>query len=231
MLVARPEVAASGGEAVVRSPEFFVGRNSESRREVDVTVRSKVGSTSVLVMFECRDRVGRKDVRWIEEIASKREDVGADVAVAVAAGGGFSKGARNAAARLGVDLRAVDAITIEDVVSWCSLTHLQVEVFETRAQDFEVHIFADTPPIEFATPKDDGSGTVDVPLDHPVFTLWDARNNPPPENPHWVTGMDVHAMGMELYRELEGLPRFSEWTKIAMVMSTEETPTVAVTGG
>ena len=88
LLVARLEAAASAGEADVQSPEFFTGRNSESRREVDVTVRSKVGSTSVLVMFECRDRAGTEDVRWIDEIAGKRDDIGADVAVAVTSGGG-----------------------------------------------------------------------------------------------------------------------------------------------
>lgn len=52
-LVSRLEAAAAGGRAEVKSPEFFMGKNSQSKREVDVTVRSKVGNTPVLVMFEC----------------------------------------------------------------------------------------------------------------------------------------------------------------------------------
>ena len=69
---------------------------------------------------------------------------------------------------------------------------------------------------------------MDVPLDQPIFTLWDAHNAPVPEDPHWVPAYEIHALGMEAYREAEGLPRFSEWTEVAMVMSTAEMPTVAV---
>lgn len=227
LLVARLEAAASGGDADIRSPEFFEGRNSESRREVDVTVRSRVGSTSVLVMFECRDRAGTEDVRWIDEIAGKRDDIGADVAVAVTGGGGFSLGAKKAAARHGIDLRIVDSITVEDVVSWCRMTQLDVNVFEVRAQDFDVWTWADTPFIE-NTKVHPLVGTIDVPLDVPLFTFWDARNQPEPEDPPWLTGKQLHDGAMHLYLQHEGLPKFSAWTRISMNMSSKETPTVAV---
>lgn len=227
-LVARLEAVAAGGKAEVRSPEFFTGRRSQGRREVDVTVRSRVGSTTVLVMFECRDRAKTNDVRWIDEIAGKRDDIGADVAVAVAAGGGFSEAAKTAAAAHRIDLRTVEEITVDDVVSWCRLTSLRVELFESREPRIEVALFGDTPPIELSTQSTGTPGAVDVPLDQPIFTLWDARNVSPPEDPHWVTAMEIHALGMEAYREVEGLPRFSEWTAVAMLMSTAEAPTVAV---
>lgn len=227
-LVARLEAVAAGGKAEVRSPEFFTGKNSQSKREVDVTVRSKVGNTPVLVMFECRDRTSTNDVRWIDEIAGKRDDIGADVAVAVAAGGGFTEGARTAAAARRIDLRTVEHITVEDVLSWCRLTTLRVELFESRSPRIDAGLFGDTPPIESSTPSIENPGAVDIPLDQPIFTLWDARNAPVPEDPHWVTAFEIHALGMEAYREAEGLPRFSEWTEVAMVMSTTEVPTVAV---
>jgi hypothetical protein len=227
-LVARLEAAAAGGQAEVRSPEFFRGRRSQNKREVDVTVRSKVGNTPVLVMFECRDRAKTNDVRWIDEIAGKRDDIGADVAVAVAAGGGFSQGAKTAAAAHRIDLRTVEDITVEDVVSWCRLRSLRVELFESRSPDIEAWIFGDTPPIELSTPKADKPGAVEIPLDQPIFTLWDARNAPVPEAPEWVPAYQIHDLGMEAYLRLEGLPRFNEWTRIAMVMSTEELPMVAI---
>jgi hypothetical protein len=34
--------------------------------------------TELLIILECRDREGTEDVRWIEELASKKTDVGAD---------------------------------------------------------------------------------------------------------------------------------------------------------
>ncbi len=146
LLVARLEAAASAGEAEVRSPEYFTGRNSQSRREVDVTVRSKVGSTTVLVMFECRDRAKSEDASWIDQVAGKRGDIGADVAVAVSARGGFTRGARNAAARHGIYLRTVDSITLEDVVSWCRLNHLAVRKVHVEDHDLELHYFKDNRP-------------------------------------------------------------------------------------
>lgn len=227
-LVARLEAAAAGGQAEVKSPEFFTGRNSEGKREVDVTVRSKVGNTPVLVMFECRDRTKSNDVRWIDEIAGKRDDIGADVAVAVAAGGGFSEAAKTAAARLRIDLRTVQEITIEDVVSWCRLSSLRVELLETRNPRIEAALFGDTPPIEMSEPIPGVPVGYDVPLDQPIFTLWDARSVPPPEDPHWVPAYEIHGLGMEAYRDVEGMPRFADWTDIAVVMSTVEAPTVAV---
>lgn len=227
-LIARLEAAASGGQAEVMSPEFFVGRESGVKREVDVTVRSTVGSTTVLVMFECRDRTSTNDVRWIDEIAGKRDDIGADVAVAVAAGGGFSEGAKRAAAARRIDLRTVDEITVEDVVSWCKLTSLRVELFEARSHNIEATLFADTPPIELSTPSTEAPEAVDVPLDQPIFTLWDARNVPLPEDPLWVPAYEIHELGLQAYRDNEGFPRFSDWTSVAVVMSTAEVPTVAI---
>jgi hypothetical protein len=227
-LVARLEAVAAGGKAEVRSPEFFTGRLSGIKREVDVTVRSKVGSAEVLVMFECRDRAKTNDVRWMDEIAGKRDDIGADVAIAVAAGGGFSKGAKAAAAARRIDLRTVEDISVEDVVSWCRLTSLRVEFFDSREPTIEAALFGDTPPIEMSTQNPENPSAWDIPLDKPIFTLWDARNAPEPEDPHWVTGGDIHALGMQAYREQQGLPRFNEWTPVAMVMSTVEVPTVAI---
>lgn len=227
-LVARLEAVATGGQAEVRSPEFFIGRHSQSKREIDVTVRSKVGNTPVLVMFECRDRASTNDVRWMDEIAGKRDDIGADVAVAVAAGGGFSEGAKTAAESRRIDLRTVEEITVEDVVSWCRLTSLRVELFESRSPRIEASLFGDTPPIELSAPSTETPGAVDLPLDQPIFTLWDARNMPAPEDPHWVPAYKIHQLGMQAYREVEGHPRFREWTGVAMTMSTAEVPTVAV---
>jgi hypothetical protein len=227
LLVARLEAAASAGEAEVRSPEYFIGRNSESHREVDVTVRSKVGSTDVLVMFECRDRASTQDVRWIDELAGKRDDIGANVAVAVTAGDGFTSGARKAAKRHGIDLRTVESITLEDVISWCQMGHLTVQMFEVRDQDLEIETWEDCPPL--ANRKVHPLlGTTEIDLHDPLFTLWDARNKPEPRGPEWLTGKQFHDSAMELYLDLEGLPKFYEWTRISMIMSSQETPTVAV---
>lgn len=105
-----------GGTAKqVKSPEFIVGRLSESRREVDVSLRTKLGSSKVLVIVECRDRDNTQAVTWVEQLAGKREDVGLDKAVAVSAIG-FTEGTRNMAAAKGIPLRTMRQIDLSAVL-------------------------------------------------------------------------------------------------------------------
>ena len=94
LLVQALEQLLAGSPVEIRSPDYITSRYSGTAREIDVSLRSHVGSVGVLVIIECRDRAASQDVSWIEQLASKREDVGADKAVAVSASG-FSAGARN----------------------------------------------------------------------------------------------------------------------------------------
>jgi len=101
----------------IRSPDYIVGRLSGQRREVDVSLRSRVGSVDVLVIIECRDRSKAQGVSWIEQLASKREDVGADKAVAVSAAG-FTPGAQNLARSEHVELRSFEELSADVVFDW-----------------------------------------------------------------------------------------------------------------
>ncbi|GEM_PF-4589489 len=96
----------SDGVEVV-SPALLPDRDTGEPREVDVAVRRRVGSHDILVILECRDRRAPADVRWIEELASKRDSVGADRVVAVSSSG-FTRPAREKARALRVDLRSVE---------------------------------------------------------------------------------------------------------------------------
>src|SRR4051794_19530866 len=96
LLVAHLEKHLGNTGIQVTSPDYIVGWRSKSRREADVALRTKIGSSSVLVIVECRDRDDTEDVTWVEQLASKRDDVGAAKAVAVSAEG-FTKGAKNMA--------------------------------------------------------------------------------------------------------------------------------------
>jgi hypothetical protein len=110
----------------IRSPDYIIGRLSGQRREVDVSLRSRVGSVDVLVIIECRDRSKAQGVTWIEQLASKREDVGADKAVAVSAAG-FTPGAQNLARSEQVELRSFEELSADVVFDW-----LHAEVAEHR---------------------------------------------------------------------------------------------------
>jgi hypothetical protein len=95
-------------------------------------LRSQIGSVDVLVIIECRDRGNAQDVTWIEQLASKREDVGADKAVAVSAAG-FSPGARNLARSKQIDLRSFEELEADVVFDW-----LDAQTVEHRIRHVDV---------------------------------------------------------------------------------------------
>jgi hypothetical protein len=126
-LVAELERVLGPIDVAITSPDKIVGKLSKQEREVDVSLRASVGSAQVLVVIECRDRQGAQDVRWIEELATKREDVGADKGIAVSPTG-FSATAQNLAKAKGVDVRTFADITTPEIFRWLGLDTVTVQV-------------------------------------------------------------------------------------------------------
>ena len=46
----------------VKSPDYIDGCKSKSKREVDVSLRSCIGSSEILIIVECRNRKETEDV-------------------------------------------------------------------------------------------------------------------------------------------------------------------------
>jgi hypothetical protein len=109
-------------DADIKSPDAILDRVTGTLREVDVSIRYKIGSVPILVILECRDQSATQDVTWIEQLAKKRDDVRASRAVAVSSSG-FSEAARLKAAHDAIDLRTVSELTTEVVLGWCAVPH------------------------------------------------------------------------------------------------------------
>jgi len=84
---------------------------------VDVSLRGKVGSTDVLIILECRDRKSSEDVTWIEQLATKRDDIGANKAIAISSTG-FTSGAKLKANSKNIELRTIEDINIDTISNW-----------------------------------------------------------------------------------------------------------------
>jgi hypothetical protein len=123
----------------VTSSDFIGGKVSKSKREIDVSLRSRVGSTEVLVIMECRDRVEIEDVTWIEQIAKKMEDVSADKAVAVTSVG-FTSGAVNAAKMYNIELRTFEEINPEEVLLWFEMKDFEIHKQRCNLLRCEIHL-------------------------------------------------------------------------------------------
>ena len=142
-LVSRIEQALAGGAVTVTSPDHIPCITTGTSREVDVSIRTRVGSAEILVTVECRDRVAVQDVTWIEQLVTKKKNIGAAKTIAVAASG-FSAEAARIARENGIDLRILDEITDEDIKNWMPMFGI-VHVFKDcgLTGSPEVHFFAE----------------------------------------------------------------------------------------
>jgi hypothetical protein len=116
-LVARIEQVASAHSAVVKSPDRIRDLTTGQLREVDASIRHRVGTTEILITVECRKRRRREDDTWIEQLASKRQKIGAAKTIAVSATG-FSKAAIKTAKSLGIELRTLAKVSAADIEGW-----------------------------------------------------------------------------------------------------------------
>jgi len=101
----------------VKSPDYIPDKDTSQLREVDISLRSQIGSSNILVIVECRDRKGDEDVTWIEQLSKKRESVGADKAVAVSSSG-FYEPAIIKASKENIELRTLNEIDPEEIGNW-----------------------------------------------------------------------------------------------------------------
>ncbi len=116
-LVTLIESEAAPRGAVVKSPDHIPDIDTGQPREVDASIRFRAGTIDILVVIECRRRKEKDDVTWIEQLATKREKVGAAKIIAVSAAG-FTKPAIISAKRYGIELRELSNIKPEDLDDW-----------------------------------------------------------------------------------------------------------------
>lgn len=125
VLVATLEKALSGRDVKISSPYYTKDKDTGQTREADVAIEARAGSARLLIILECRDRSAVQDVRWIEELDSKRRSMGADKAIAVSPVG-FTAPALRKASALGIETRELKELSASDISDWCSATEIEV---------------------------------------------------------------------------------------------------------
>jgi hypothetical protein len=162
-LISRVERTLAGQTVKVTSPDRIKSLLTGRSREVDASLRTKIGSADIIVTIECRKRSAKQDVTWIEQLSSKRAAIGAARTIAVSSTP-FSTDAIRAAAFYGIDLRVATDVTDEDVQSWMlpvSVTHVYKSCDLVEAP--EVHFIPDQDDDFSTKPATGGSLGVDSP--------------------------------------------------------------------
>jgi hypothetical protein len=126
-LVAVIEAEAVPRGATVKSPDLIRDLVTGQMREVDASIRFRAGTADILVTIECRKRKRIADDTWIEQLATKRQKLGAAKTIAVSSKG-FTKSAIASAKHHGIELRKLSEISPEDVEDWF-LPHGVVHLF------------------------------------------------------------------------------------------------------
>lgn len=139
-LVARIEGHLAPLGAMVKSPDRLKAKAGKRKREVDASIRHRVGSGEVLITIECRERSRLQDVTWIEQIAGKRDLVGASLTIAVSSKG-FSKDAIEAARFHDVQLRIIQEIKDEDIEKWTDGILVEKRVAQLKIQNMGIQYF------------------------------------------------------------------------------------------
>lgn len=87
----------------VKRDDKVRGKNTGSLRQLDVSIRSKVGISDLFIIVECKRHGKKIDSELMASFIGKQEDVGAHLGIIVSERG-FTKGARNLAKAKGVQI-------------------------------------------------------------------------------------------------------------------------------
>lgn len=118
-IISRLEEVLNDSDIEITSPGWVKDNTNPTgkKREIDIALKRTVGEKTSLIILECRDRKDNENVTWIEQLVTKRNDIGADKAIAVSSTG-FTEGAKNKAKYHGVELRTLEEITREIIFDW-----------------------------------------------------------------------------------------------------------------
>lgn len=147
-------------DSLVTHDDKIMGRKSKRMRQIDVSIRSKIGQFDVLIIIDCKDYAEPVDVKAVEEFIGLVDDVGAQQAAIVAAKG-FTETAKTRAIEAGL---GVYTVVDTDPHKW------QVHVFMPVVCDFRRAIYSLR--LEFSQPK-----PFRCPCDHNEWILFDANES------------------------------------------------------
>lgn len=127
--VARVEALLAPANATVKSPDRIREVATQRLREVDGSIRFKLGTAPILITLECREKARVQDQTWIEQLVTKKESVGAAKTIAVSSKG-MSAPAVELARRKGIETRVMHELNDDIIRQWIS--NLNWGIYHTR---------------------------------------------------------------------------------------------------
>lgn len=139
-MVARIEERLSPTGAIVTSPDYIVDKVTGQPREVDASIRYKVGSSQILITIECRDRASKQDATWLEQIKSKKDSIGANQTIVVSREG-FYEPAKTYAKQHGIELREINEVNDEFINNCLKNTKVTIWMTKYRIEAYSTAVY------------------------------------------------------------------------------------------
>lgn len=112
-------------KALVIPNEKVLDIHTKKMRQIDISIRLSDGPTHLFVMVEVRDHARPIDVRYIEEVYSKKQSVNANAA-SIVSRSGFTKTALEKAKHLGIQTLTFKEAFKSDWSDWIKCKHFLV---------------------------------------------------------------------------------------------------------
>ncbi|APH38226.1 restriction endonuclease [Methanohalophilus halophilus] len=121
-------------EYEITSPDFLIDKITGQQREVDISIKANIGSIPLTIIIECRDRNTKQDSMWIEQLATKCQNLNVQKVIAVSSND-FTEPAKTTAKHYGIETRVLSQIGKEDIHSWflgdcLPVIHKQYEIIK-----------------------------------------------------------------------------------------------------
>lgn len=104
----------------------IIGKQSNIRREIDISIKGKVDGVNLLYLVQCKDHKKPADVKIIGEFSSVLKDIGASKGFLICSSG-FTKSIHQYSQTLGIEL-----ITVEDINSEKWKIDIQIPIVYIR---------------------------------------------------------------------------------------------------
>lgn len=123
----------------VTSPDYIRGKKSSDVQEIDISLKGKMGTSDALGIIECREHKKPQGLQWIQQIESKRDDVGAHMAMAVSSSG-FTEPAVKYALSVGIKLRTLEKVDPVELVQWFQLQEVTQYIQNALFKNVLLHL-------------------------------------------------------------------------------------------
>jgi hypothetical protein len=124
------------GDAEVRLNDSILGEDSRTNRQIDISVRKRIGQYSILIVIDCKDYADPIDVKDMEAFAGMVKDVRANKGAMIVSSG-FTEAALTLARNHGIDtFRLVDTANVD----WKSYAALSWLLKRTHLKSYSLHV-------------------------------------------------------------------------------------------